>query len=67
MKLFLIYEDGSKREFNNGNSIAALIRDIQQKDVETIVVGDVADGKVLWEKQFNACTIMPSEFGKVTK
>lgn len=65
--MILILLDSNKREirrFGIGDSAQSLIRVIQQNDVETIVAGDISDGKVLWEKQFNACDVMPSDFGK---
>lgn len=64
MKLFLIHENGEKQEFNIGDSVTRLLRAIQRNDIETIIAGELKNGKVLWEKQFNACTVMPSDFGK---
>lgn len=63
MKLFLIHADESKQEFGIGDSVQSLIRAIRRGEIETIVAGDVKDGTVLWEKQFQAVTVMPASFG----
>lgn len=64
MVFILIMEDGTQKEFGIGNSVQLLIRVIERDDVERIVVGNVVNGKVKWEKQFEAVTVMPSSFGE---
>jgi hypothetical protein len=64
MKLFLILEDHTVREFGIGDSVQSLIRAIKREDVKTIVAGDKQGKTVLWEKQFNAVTVLPTDFGK---
>lgn len=64
MILLLVMEDGTKEVFGIGDSVQSLIRSIHQSAVATIVVGDVAGKKTLWEKQFGAMTVMPVEFMK---
>lgn len=64
--LRLIYEDG---DIHAGNFVnlptSNLVSVLRFSKVETIVVGEVdSDGKVIWEKQFSAVTVMPSSFGK---
>ena len=68
MILLLVYEDGTKDQFGIGDSVQSVIRAVYRHEVATVVVGEVAkDGAVVWEKHFNACTVMPVEFGKVRK
>lgn len=55
MILILKLEDGSTEEINTDLPTRHVLRLIGKWSVETIIVGDVDDdGKVLWEKQFNA-------------
>ena len=68
MILLLVYEDGTKDQFGIGDSVQSVIRAIYRHDVQTVVVGEVAkDGAVVWEKQFSAMTVMPTEFAKPRK
>ena len=64
MILILVHEDGTKDQFGIGDSVESVIRAIYRSEVATIVVGEVAKGVVLWEKQFGAMTVMPMELGK---
>ena len=68
MILLLVYEDGTKDQFGIGDSVQSVIRAIRWNEVATIVVGEVAKDKaVVWEKQFSALTVMPTEFAKLRK
>lgn len=62
--ILLDHEKKEIRRFGIGDSAQSIIRAIQRNEVETIVAGDISNGKVAWEKQFNACDVMPSDFGK---
>ena len=64
MILILVHEDGTKDQFGIGDSVESVIRAIYRSEVATIVVGEVANGVVLWEKQFGAMTVMPTELEK---
>ena len=63
--LQLLTEDGHKISFMPFDTIRQLATAIDFNAVDTIVVGelDAGTGKVAWEKQFSAVTVMPSEFG----
>lgn len=63
MILALILEDGTMKKFGIGDSVQSLVRAIRDNEVETIVAGLVTGEKVEWEKQFQACTVMPTSFG----
>lgn len=64
MILMLKMEDGTTKTCDTNAPTWAFLRDIQNNPVETIVAGDVKGKKVLWEKQFNAVDVMPTDFGK---
>jgi hypothetical protein len=61
--LALILEDGSSRKIDETRSIATLVNVLRYSDVEVVVVGEVSNGRVLWERQFSAITVMPKSFG----
>lgn len=68
MILMLKLEDGSTEEINTDLPTRHVLRLIGKWPVETIIVSDIDDGgKVLWEKQFQAVDVMPSDFGKPRK
>lgn len=65
MILKLIDADGQEENFGMRDLLASVVSHLKLNDVETIVVGEVdGEGKVIWEKQFSAVTVMPTEFGK---
>lgn len=64
MILILKMEDGRTVTIDKQASVLSLISAIKKNEVETIVVGDVKGKNVLWEKQFNAVAVVPTDFGK---
>lgn len=64
MILILINEDGAKKIYDESAPLRFVIDYIAKNNIETIVVGETRQGRVEWEKQFRAVTVMPSQFGK---
>lgn len=74
MILILKMEDGTTQEFGMGEFVGSLVRAIREangdSEVATIIAGEVTRGltpAVLWEKQFNAVDVVPSDFGKASQ
>ena len=63
MKLILILEDGTTKEFGIGDSVQSDISSVHRSNVKTIVFGEINKArKVVWEKQFNPVSVMPTSF-----
>ncbi len=62
-KLILIYDDGRMTTLGPHESIGVVLAMLKNSNIKTIVAGQVEYDKVIWEKQFNAITVMPKEFG----
>jgi len=68
MIIALLDSDNNEIEsLKPSDSILRLLTLLRNREIETIVAGDVTDGKVVWEKQFQAVTVMPKREADMAK